>query len=113
MYIRFSSLLSWIMLLRLFFLFVLQKLYLREHKLPLKHSYNVFPREYNLRLELNYQRIDFRKFYEEVRPHATNAEEYIQKYYVPELAKKIYNKYRIDFEYFGYKEELQRGVKKL
>lgn len=54
--------------------------------------------------------IDFQKFYEEVRPHATNAEEYIQKYYVPELAKKIYNKYRIDFEYFGYKEELQRGV---
>ncbi len=50
--------------------------------------------------------IDFDKFYEEEKLHSTNAEEKIQKYYTPELVSKIYNKYRIDFDFFGYPKDL-------
>lgn len=51
-------------------------------------------------------KIDPEKYYDEEKSHATAADTNIMNYYTAELAEKVYHKYRIDFEYFGYKKVL-------
>lgn len=50
--------------------------------------------------------IDTAEYYDTETSHATQANEQLQDYYTPELAQKVYQKFKIDFEYFGYEEEL-------
>ncbi len=50
--------------------------------------------------------INREKYYDVSNEHATNADELIQKYYTKDIAEKVYRKYEIDFEYFGYQKSL-------
>ncbi len=48
--------------------------------------------------------IDFARYYQVVNPHATRANDLLEKYYTPALREKVYQKYQVDFEYFGYEK---------
>ena len=50
--------------------------------------------------------IDPNAFYDAERSHATHASKHIQDHYTPEIAEKVYRKYKIDFDYFGYSSSL-------
>jgi len=49
-------------------------------------------------------KIDKKKYYDTAIGHATNANELLGEYYTNEMAEKVYQKYKIDFEYFGYEK---------
>jgi len=51
--------------------------------------------------------IDFDKYYSVQDGHATKANEQLKTYYTPELAEKVYQKYKIDFDYFEYDKDLE------
>lgn len=40
------------------------------------------------------------------RRHATNSNELLSEFYNNEIQDKVFNKYKIDFEYFGYEENM-------
>lgn len=50
--------------------------------------------------------IDFNQFYTIQNSHATKTNEQLKVYYTPALIEKVYQKYKIDFDYFGYDKEL-------
>ncbi|MEL6675824.1 MAG: sulfotransferase family protein [Bacteroidota bacterium] len=51
-------------------------------------------------------KIDREQYYGSAREHATHASEQLAQYYTPEIAEKVYQKYQLDFEYFGYEKAL-------
>lgn len=51
--------------------------------------------------------IDFDQYYMIQNGHATNAGEQLKQYYTSTLLEKVYQKYKIDFDYFGYDKELK------
>jgi len=55
--------------------------------------------------------IDAQKYYDIEISHATKADENIQAYYSTEIAEKVYQKYHLDFEYFGYEKSVGVRVK--
>ncbi len=50
--------------------------------------------------------IDFDKYYTIENSHATQANNLIDHYYTPDLVEKVYRKFQIDFDYFGYSKKL-------
>lgn len=50
--------------------------------------------------------IDKEKYYDIANEHVTNANTLIQQYYTQATAEKVYQKYKIDFDYFGYPKSL-------
>ncbi len=48
---------------------------------------------------------DFTNYYRPEVRHSTSAQAVFKKYYTEELRRKVYLRYKIDFEYFGYDEE--------
>lgn len=63
--------------------------------------------EKDLKKAIKQTNIDFDKYYSVQDGHATKASEQLNSYYTPELAEKIYQKFKIDFDYFGYDKELK------
>ena len=51
-------------------------------------------------------REDYADYYRSERRHATNSEKLLSKFYSDDLTEKVFNKYKIDFEYFGYDKSL-------
>lgn len=51
-------------------------------------------------------KVDANLYYDEERRHATKAADFLQSYYTADIVEKVYRKYQIDFEYFGYDVEL-------
>lgn len=49
-------------------------------------------------------RRDYADYYRPEIRHATNSDKLLNKYYSDDLQEKVFNKYKIDFEYFGYSE---------
>jgi hypothetical protein len=49
---------------------------------------------------------NYRNYYRPEVRHATNSNDLIEKYYNDGLIEKVYNKFKIDFDYFGYDEKL-------
>jgi hypothetical protein len=49
---------------------------------------------------------DYRLYLGTENDHATNATSLLQDYYTKSLANKVYNKYKIDFEYFNYSKSI-------
>lgn len=58
---------------------------------------------------LNRLNIDAHQYYDAEKSHATQADEKITEYYSTEIAEKVYQKYRIDFECFGYDKSLPKN----
>lgn len=54
--------------------------------------------------------VDSHEYYDVETGHATQADQKLQDYYTPELAEKVYQKYQVDFEYFGYEKTLDPGL---
>lgn len=50
--------------------------------------------------------VDLAAYYAKQAGHATKANTLIQQYYTPELKTAVYEKFKIDFEYFGYPKTL-------
>ena len=50
--------------------------------------------------------VDFQQYYSKVLPHQTNAGSQLDVYYNDTLINKVYQKFKIDFEYFGYEKAL-------
>lgn len=50
--------------------------------------------------------INFAQYYQTVNAHATQANEKLKEYYTSELVEKVYQKFKIDFDHFGYSQAL-------
>lgn len=50
--------------------------------------------------------IDHQAYYRREAIHATSAGEKVRTHYTDALAEKVYEKYRIDFDHFGYDQAL-------
>ena len=46
---------------------------------------------------------------EDFRPHRTDASSLIGKYYTPEIAAKVFDRFRVDFDVFGYDADLNNA----
>jgi len=66
--------------------------------------------ELDFRHAISQTNIDFEEYYRVQNGHATNAGEQLKQYYTPALMEKVYDKYKIDFDYFGYEKELDLKV---
>lgn len=62
--------------------------------------------EEDLRHVISLIGIDFDRYYEVTRPHITGANEKLKQYYTPAIQEKVYQKYKLDFETFGYDENV-------
>lgn len=62
--------------------------------------------ENDLFIVLEQLNIDPDKFYSVEKSHATNADKIIQDYYTQEIANKVYQRFRVDFDYFGYSSSI-------
>jgi tetratricopeptide (TPR) repeat protein len=49
------------------------------------------------------------KTQEDYRPHRTDASSLIEKYFTPEIAAKIFDRFRVDFDVFGYDADLDNA----
>lgn len=50
--------------------------------------------------------IDLDKYYKRMSGHATNAGKKVSAFYTPQIAEKVYKKFKIDFEAFNYSKDL-------
>lgn len=62
--------------------------------------------EIDFKKAINQTNVDFEKYYTIQNGHATKANEQLKTYYTTELVEKVYQKYQIDFDYFGYEKDL-------
>lgn len=51
-------------------------------------------------------RADYAKYYRSERRHATRSEEFLNKFYSEDLKERVFDKYKQDFEYFGYDKNI-------
>ena len=58
--------------------------------------------EADLRFAISRTGVDLGRYYSVENDHATGADDRLKQYYTQELLDKVYRKYQIDFEYFGY-----------
>ena len=49
---------------------------------------------------------NYKDYYHSETRHATNASSLLKKYYDDHLQEKVFSKYKIDFEYFGYSKDI-------
>ena len=49
---------------------------------------------------------DYASYYRSERRHATNSDELLGRYYNHHLQNMVFEKFKIDFEYFEYDEEI-------
>lgn len=62
--------------------------------------------EMDLKKAINQTAINFERYYNVQNNHATKANSQLATYFTAEIADKVYHKFKIDFDYFGYKREV-------